>query len=193
MEEVQQYLKAMGVPDEHPILEEMTPYFEPLELARGEHWQEEGRRCQHMAFLYDGMISHCHYVDGKEHTRWVSLDPCFTTSLSSFINQTPCLETMKALVPCRMYVCKRQDFYTLKERYPILQHLWTIQMEQEVSGYEYRVTQLITTQAEQRYLNFIERYPAYLERLPQKHLAAMVGIEPRHLSRIRKKLAKGGL
>ena len=193
MEPLRQYLQAMGIPAEHPLIEAWMPYFEAQHLARGEPWQVEGRRCQHLAFLQKGMLSHYHYADGKERTRWVSMAPSFVTSLGSFIHQTPCLENIKALVPCALYRCGRSEFYVLKAQYPLLQQLWTDHLEMEVAGYEHRVSQLITTQAEQRYRNFIRQYPAYLERLPQKYLADMLGIELRHLSRIRKKLAKGDL
>jgi len=193
MQQLLAHLAQLGVPSDDPVLAAIHQYFEPLELARGEYFQQQGRPCQRMGFLYEGMISHFYYIDGKERTRWVSLDPSFVTSLGSFMYQTPCLDNLKAIAPARLYVCGRADFYRLKAEHPILQQLWTINLEQEVAGYEYRVYQLITTNAEKRYLDFVNRYPDYLQRLPQKYLADMLGIEPRHLSRIRKKLASPNL
>ena len=41
-----------------------------------------------------------------------------------------------------------------------------------------------------RYLHFIETYPEIVQRVPQYHIAAYVGVKPQLLSRIRKRFTQ---
>jgi len=78
----------------------------------------------------------------------------------------------------------------IKSEFSSMAEFWTLALEKEVMGYEYRVIQLISGNAEDRYLEFLKAYPRFVQEVPQKYLASMLGIKPRHLSRIRKKLAE---
>jgi hypothetical protein len=44
---------------------------------------------------------------------------------------------------------------------------------------------LITLNAEQRYQKLLEEEPELLQRIPLQYLASILGVTPRHLSRIR--------
>ena len=90
-----------------------------------------------------------------------------------------------------MYLCSKEAFMQIKSEFPSMARLWTLALEQEMVGYEYRVFQLISGSAENRYLDFLKEYPRFVREVPQKYLASMLGIEPRSLSRIRKKIAEG--
>lgn len=53
-----------------------------------------------------------------------------------------------------------------------------------------RINMLLAATAEERYLDFIERYPDLLLRVPQWMIATYLGVTPESLSRVRKELAK---
>lgn len=53
-----------------------------------------------------------------------------------------------------------------------------------------RIITLLAATAEERYLDFVERYPDLLLRVPQWMIATYLGITPESLSRVRKELAK---
>jgi hypothetical protein len=48
--------------------------------------------------------------------------------------------------------------------------------------------QNITQTAEERYLGFRNRFPELELRIPQKHIAAYIGVTPEFLSMLRRKL-----
>jgi len=54
-----------------------------------------------------------------------------------------------------------------------------------------RVLQNLSMPAEERYANFLAKYPAIAQRLTQKQIASYLGITPEFLSSIRRNISKG--
>ena len=48
----------------------------------------------------------------------------------------------------------------------------------------------LTTTAEERYLEFIGRYPSLTQRVPQWMVASYLGVSPETISRVRKNLSR---
>ncbi len=163
--------------------------FKLVKLKKGNYFHKEGFICKKIAFISKGKIRHYYNIDGKEHTRWISFENNFVTSFASFINQYPSFDNLECIESCELYIASKEEFYILKEKFPEISQLWTLSLEKEMVGYEHRVFQLISNDAEKRYLNLLELYPQFIREVPQKYLASMLGIEPRHLSRIRNKIA----
>ena len=65
-----------------------------------------------------------------------------------------------------------------------------IRMFNHIKNLQNRVNALISTTAEERYLDFIKKYPDLMLRAPQWMVASYLGITPESLSRVRKELAK---
>ena len=48
----------------------------------------------------------------------------------------------------------------------------------------------LTTTAEERYVEFIARYPSLIQRVPQWMVASYLGVSPETISRVRKGLSR---
>lgn len=190
MKEIRTYLEKLGG-EVSPQLQERFSEFEEVHLPKGSYFSRQGEVCKKIAFLTQGQIRHFYDVDGKEITRWVSLDQHFVTSFASFVSGRPSLENLVCIEDCKIYLCSKEAFMQIKAEFSSMAQLWTMAIEQEMVGYEYRVFQLISGSAENRYLDFLKEYPRFVKEVPQKYLASMLGIEARSLSRIRKKIAEG--
>jgi CRP/FNR family transcriptional regulator, anaerobic regulatory protein len=59
------------------------------------------------------------------------------------------------------------------------------------SGIQEKFTQMISMNAQERYLVFLEEYPNLINRIPHYHIANYLGISTTQLSRIRNKISKG--
>ncbi len=188
MEALESYLQSYGVVVS-PALREAFQIFQPQRHDKGTIWIRENQIAKRVAFILKGKIRHFYNIDGKEYTRWVSLENNFVTAFSSFVSQRPSQENLECIEHCELLSTSREQFYAVKDKFPEIQQLWTLSLESEIVGYEDRVFQLITTDSEKRYLDFLEKYPKQALEIPQKYIASMLGIAPRHLSRIRNKLA----
>ena len=189
MEEIRTYLEKLGG-EVSPQLQERFSAFEEVHLPKGSYFSKQGEVCKKMAFLTRGQIRHYCDIDGKEITGWISLSQNFVTSFASFVSGRPSFENLLCIEDCEMYLCSKDTFMEIKSEFSSMAEFWTLALEKEVMGYEYRVIQLISGNAEDRYLEFLKAYPRFVQEVPQKYLASMLGIKPRHLSRIRKKLAQ---
>lgn len=188
MEALELYLQNHGVVVS-PALREAFQVFQHQRHAKNTLWIREQQIAQRIAFILKGKIRHFYNIDGKEYTRWVSLENNFVTAFSSFVSQRPSQENLECIEQCELLSTSRENFHAIKAKSPEIQQLWTQSLESEIIGYEDRVFQLITTDSEKRYLDFLEKYPQQALEIPQKYIASMLGIAPRHLSRIRNKLA----
>lgn len=163
--------------------------FKKRSYKKGDILVQEGQVCKAMFFITKGKTRHYYNIDGDEYTRWVSLENNFETAMVSFIRQTPSKEIIECIEHCEILYMSHHDFMQLKKTHPIIQQLWAMALENDIIGYEERVCMLISVSSEKRYLDYLEAYPLHAQEVPQKYIASMLGIAPRHLSRIRKKLA----
>lgn len=187
---VSNYFKSLGFPISNELETELSLYFQPHSLKKGEFFHEVGKVCEKIAFVSAGMVRHFYDLDGQEHTRWVSLSNTFATSLHSFIHQTPSIDSLQCIADCLLYTAGHADFERIKSKYPVMQSIWSSALEKEISKYHNRVLLFISNNAEQRYLNFMTSHPRVVLEVPQKYLSSMLGIDPRHLSRVRKSLSR---
>ncbi len=172
-----------------PELHQQLAGFKSRVLARGDFFVREGQIARSVAFILRGKVRHYYTIDGKEFTRWVSLPGNFTAAFTSFVQQTPSKVNLVCVEEVELLWMSREDFYGTLLTYEAIKQFWMRCLEGEMVKYEDRVTQLLTADSTTRYLNFMATYPAHAQQVPLKYIASMLGIEPRHLSRVRKNLA----
>lgn len=165
--------------------------FRPQTFAKGEHFIKEGAFAKTIAFVLSGQVRHYYRTDDKEHTRWVALAGSFTVAFKSFVQEVPSRASLVCITPTELLVMQRADFYALLNEFEAMRRFWTHCLEVEMSKYEDRVTHLITADTTDRYLAFVRDYPVHAREVPLKYIASMLGVDPRHLSRVRAQLASG--
>jgi len=168
----------------------ISRYFQARMLERGETWLRPGQVCGRIAFVQSGMLRAFVETDTGSHTRWVFLAGEFFTSVTSFGRQVPCEEYIEAIEDCKLLEITHTDWMKLSEQYPKLQSYWTSTLEELIACYESRLHSLLIGDAEGRYKYFLDHYPEFVLQVPQKYIAEMLGIAPRHLSRIRKEISR---
>jgi CRP-like cAMP-binding protein len=181
------------VPGTEKEIEEFARLFRFLPLKTDEFFAKEGMVCSNIGFIQKGMIRHYYIDDSTETTRWVSLEGEFITSLGSFIQHKPSNHYLQAISPCELWVIPKSDFDKIHRDSPLVQRLWVRMMEMICLGFEDRIYQQLSRDAEKRYLYMMEKWPHIIKNVPQKYIASMMGIKPESLSRLRSKLARQGI
>ena len=77
----------------------------------------------------------------------------------------------------------------LFEKVPAFERMFRLMIQRSLAAIQNRLYATIAKTAEQRYQEFMEKYPAIPQRIPQHHIASYLGITPEFLSKIRRKLA----
>jgi len=154
-------------------------------LETGDFFLQEGKTCNEIGIVTKGMCRHYYNTTDGEATRWVALTHTFVTSLRSFIMEIPSVENIQAMEETRIAIMPRANWKALYNEHEFIRTFWTKTMEANYIGMEERVFNLIAKSAEERYNWMQKNQPRFIQEVPDKYLASMLGTHPRHLSRIR--------
>jgi CRP-like cAMP-binding protein len=95
-----------------------------------------------------------------------------------------------ALEDTEVLQISRPDLEKLYEQVPAFERFFRIIFQHAFVAQQDRINQNLSFTAEERYRAFLEKYPALEQRLPQKQIAAYLGITTVFLSVLRKKRSK---
>lgn len=153
-----------------------------------------GDICTKMMFLNSG-LARAYLLDekGKDFT-WsiffndknAEMTNLFIVDYDSFINQSPSKISIEILEDCEVVVSSYEDVQFLYNNLQKGERFGRL-MSQEAYSYlhNYFISRQ-TNSAKERFDDFIHKTPYLLEKVPQYHIASLLGITPQHLSRLKK-------
>jgi len=131
------------------------------------------------------MLHYYTLKDGEEKTHYISITNTWFASLLSFICEAPALENITALVDTSVYMISKTKLKKLVEEVPGFKDFYIGLLEVSICGIDEDRIDLIMLTGEERYAKMLQKEPHYLQQIPLQYLASMLGVTPRHLSRIR--------
>jgi CRP-like cAMP-binding protein len=171
-------------------------YFNALlhykELRRRDVLLQEGQPCRYLNFVHAGALR-AFYVDkeGVENSIMFAINDWWVTDMYAYINRKPAMMCIDAIEDSCLLQLSHENMEKLYVAVPKFETFFRILMQNSYIREQLRVIQRLSLSAEERYLNFIEKYPQFVERISQKQIASYLGITPEFLSAIRKKLRGG--
>jgi CRP/FNR family transcriptional regulator, anaerobic regulatory protein len=178
-----QYLAELGLSDEQAMIV-CSIFNEELVAEKGDYFLKAGQTCNIIGFITSGMCRYYYDTDKEEITRFVSFENEFITSLS-FIMGIPTLENIQFIKSSNLLIASKEDWQRLYKEHEFVRNFWTKIIESNYIGMENRVFNLIALNAEERYDWMLKNQPKFNQFVPDKYVASILGIQPRHLSRIR--------
>ncbi len=147
---------------------------------------KEGQLCRTISFVTAGALR-AYYInkEGKETTVMFALKDWWITDMFAFLNQQPAMLYIEAIEPSRVFKLKKEDMDRLYTRVPSFERFFRILMQNAYIREQVRMIQNLSLSAEERYINFLEKYPQMAEKITQKQIASYLGITPEFLSAIR--------
>ncbi|GAA4520590.1 Crp/Fnr family transcriptional regulator [Sphingobacterium thermophilum] len=160
-----------------------------LVLCKDEFYWEAGKTVRQIGFLTEGVIRVFFYNNkGEEITRYFidenhlilsgnTIDEVFTPS-----------EYLTAVTECKLVVFSKQDWKDISETIigwdNIVQKIIAKHHSEKIA----RRSELVSQDATTRYLDFMEKFPTLVNRVPLSYIASYLGITQSSLSRIRKNI-----
>jgi CRP-like cAMP-binding protein len=174
--------------EEKSIVEEV---FKERRVKRRQFILQEGDVCTLNTFVVEGCFR-MYFVDekGKEHTIQFAIENWWIGDIGSFHSNTPTKLNIEALENSIVLQIKKEDQLKLFVDYPKFNRIFRVLAENAMVGLQRRVLQNISSTAEERYLDFLERHPQLFNRISNVQIASYIGVTPEFLSTIRKKLVK---
>jgi len=164
---------------------EIISLFKLRKIPREHFFVEEGKTSKYLAYVSKGLFQYFYLKDGKEMTTYVSGQNTFLASVSSFFGQQPSKEFVRALLDAEIWQIHYNDLARLKSGNDAFKSFYIGALEQVLCAIDDSRSKLITLTAEERYANLLEEEPELLHQIPLQYLASVLGVTPRHLSRIR--------
>lgn len=183
LEQLLSLFSGSGIPA-HEIAQ-IVDAFKYKQVSKGEYFVAEGKTSRYLAFIGKGLFQYFYLKDGKEITTYVSGENTFLASVSSFYKQQPSKEYVRALVDSEIWQVHYDDLAKLKKENEAFKNFYIGAMESVVVGIDESRSKLIILTAEERYASLLKDEPALLQQIPLQYLASILGVTPRHLSRIR--------
>ena len=163
---------------------------QPRAIKRKEYLLRPNEVCKYESFITKGCLR-TYTIDntGLEHIVMFAVEDWWTGDLYSFLTQTPGNFIIDALEDTELLQISKSDLEKLYEEVPKFERFFRIILQNAFVAQQQRINQNLSYTAAERYLHFIKRYPQLEQRLPQKQVAAYLGITPEFLSMIRRKLS----
>jgi CRP-like cAMP-binding protein len=165
------------------LIQHLSKAFEYCKVAKREHLLREGQVCRYMYFIDRGLVRCFHHRGNKEIVTWFYTEGSMVLSYESFYDQVPSKEYIEALEECEIY----------RIPYTELQYIYRAYLEANVLRAELTERYYRTlwkcfdytrfTTANERYQFFIDNFPQWVNRVPEKDIAAFLGVTASHFSR----------
>ncbi len=125
--------------------------------------------------------------EGQDHTINFAIDDWWITDYNSYIFQQPATMFVVALEDSIVLQIDYEQEQELKLSNHKFETIFRIMAERGLAFQQRRMISNLTQTAEERYENFVNKYPQIVERVPQYALASYLGMTSEFLSRIRNK------
>lgn len=164
-------------------------FFVPKKLRKKQFILNEGEVCKHISFVNSGCLRQ-YTIDNKgaEHIIQFAIEDWWVSDLHSFLSGKPAIDNIDALEDSEVLLLEKSARDNLLNSCPKMEKFFRILIEANHVATNQRISDSLSTSAEERYLNFIKTYPKIFEQVPQNQIASYLGITPQSLSRIRKEL-----
>lgn len=160
-------------------------------IKRRQYILQEGEICWYNTFIVKGCFR-MYLVDdaGKEHNLQFGIENWWISDFGSFYSEQPSKLNIEAIENSIVLQIKKEDQIRLYVDYPKFNHIFRVLAENSAISSQRRILQNISSTAEERYLDFIKRYPDFFNRISNVQIASYLGVTPEFLSTIRKRRAK---
>jgi CRP-like cAMP-binding protein len=125
--------------------------------------------------------------EGQEHTIAFAIDDWWITDYNSYIFQKPATMFVVALEDSTIMQIDFEKEKELKASHQKFETFFRTIAERGLAFYQRRLISNLTQTAEERYDEFVGKYPLIIQRVPQYALASLLGMTTEFLSKIRNK------
>lgn len=160
-------------------------------LRKKQFLSQEGEVWHYNAFICRGLVKTFSIAEnGTEHIINFAPENYWTGDRESLINGTPSSLNIDAIEPTELILIDQPDFERICIEIPQLGQLVNQLIQKSFIVSQSRILTNISFSAEEKYQNFLEKYPYIVNRIPQHMIASFLGITPETLTRLRRNIVK---
>jgi len=147
---------------------------------------QPGYVCEYRNYIVKGAFRTFYMDDNaKEHTVHIGIEDWFFTDFYSYIYQEPSTFYSEALEDSIIFQMKYEDVEKLCSKSHALNQFYRIVVEKAYANSRRRIIAANSKTSEERYWEYVKKYPQIVNRVPQYVIASYLGISAEFLSKIR--------
>lgn len=178
------YLRTHGLPEDS--ISRISGLAVCRTLRRNEFLFRAGDVCRHKVFILNGLLRTFGITaDGNEHILQFSPEYSWTLDVESYDKQIPSKVNINAVEASEILLWHKADFDTLLIEVPELKIYADQLIARNIHHNRDRILTALSGTPEEKYEDFVRKYPGLLSRLPLRMIASYLGISLKTLNRVR--------
>jgi len=179
--------KFIKVNDED--FDKIFSFFEVKTFAKKVYLLEEGQICKHNYFVLSGLLRKFFINEkGTEQTTDFALETWWMTDNFSFEHKKPADFSIQTVEKSEVLAISNESQDKLLNEFPVMEKYFRIVYQRAFAANQRRVKYIFSFSKEDFYLNLLQKYPEFVQRVPQYLIASFLGFTPEYLSELRKKI-----
>ena len=171
-------------------LTEFCDLFQKKVVKKKTFLLREGELCKFEGFVTKGLFRVYHIdQNGFEQILYFAPENWWITDMDSFTNEIPSKLFIEAIEDSEVLLISKKDKELAYNNIQKIEKLFRVMTQKTHIALQRRMIYNLSKTADQRYIDFIEKYPQLFQRLTNLQIAAYLGISHEFLSKIRKKIA----
>ena len=155
-------------------------------IRKRQYLLQEGDVCHYNCFIAKGCLRMYTVGDNaEEHILRFAVENWWISDRESYNNGKPSICNIDALENCEVILIDKPDFLHLLTSIPKLKIFIDGLLARSYDAIQHRVLDAISYSAEEKYQNFISRFPDIFYRIPLHMIASYLGVSRETLSRVR--------
>lgn len=151
----------------------------------------EGQICKHSYFTNSGILRSFNTNENTvEHTLTFACEGWWIGDMYSLISQKPGNLFIEVLEDAEIIMLSKESQEFLYAEIPKLERYFRILTENSLVANQERLMDNLSLPAEERFEKFYAKYPALIQKVPQKHIASYLGVTPEFFSKMKARLLK---
>jgi CRP-like cAMP-binding protein len=156
-------------------------------IKRKQFFIHPHQRVTEVAFVIKGCLrSYTIDNNGFEHILQFAPENWWITDMAGFVSGGESQLNVDAILDTEVVVLTREKQLELFALIPKLEKFFRILTENALISSRQRILENLSFTAMERYSNFCKTYPTLIHTLPQKQIAAYIGVTPEFLSKLKK-------
>lgn len=169
-------------------LEEILSFFEMKVISKKENILEEGQLCRHNIFVLKGLLRKFFINEkGNEQTIEFAIETWWINDNIAFERKCATEFYIQAVEKSEILCITYENQEKLVKAFPAMERYFRFVYQRAYAAAQMRIKYLFSLSKEDFYFNLANRYPEFVQRVPQYLIASFLGFTPEYLSEIRKK------
>ena len=169
----------------------ISEVFKERRIKRRQFILQQGDVSKVNTFVVEGCFRMYTFDEkGKEYNLQFAAENWWIGDIGSFYTGEPSKMNIEAIENSIVLQIKKEDQCRMFVEHPKFNRLFRVFTENALVSSQKRIMNNISSTAEERYLDFLQKYPYFFNRISNVQIASYLGVTPEFLSTIRKRIAQ---